>query len=92
MRIDKFLKVTRLIKRREVAKQMLILGYISLNDKTAKPSTEVKVGDCIKFNIPNKRELIIHVEEIANNATIQKATELYRIEGEQDANETREEK
>ncbi|MDD4532343.1 MAG: S4 domain-containing protein, partial [Bacilli bacterium] len=33
MRIDKFLKVTRLIKRREIAKQMLQIGYIKVNDK-----------------------------------------------------------
>jgi len=81
MRIDKYLKVTRLIKRREVAKQMLNLGYISINNKISKPSSDVSEGDIVKFNIPNKRELIIEVLEIRNSANVQKAKELYKIKG-----------
>jgi len=82
MRIDKYLKVTRLIKRREVAKQMLNLGYISINNKISKPSSDVVAGDIVKFNIPNKRELVIEVLDIRNSANIQDAKDLYKIQGE----------
>jgi len=91
MRIDKYLKVTRLIKRREVAKQMLLLGYISVNGKVAKPSTDIKVGDRVEFNIPNKRNLSIKIIEVKANANIQKAKELYEIEGDTNVDESRKE-
>lgn len=82
MRIDKFLKVTRLIKRREIAKQMLQIGYIKVNDKVAKPSTEIKVDDYIKFDIPNRRNLLVKVLKISANANIQEAKTLYEIKEE----------
>ena len=41
MRIDKYLKVTHIIKRREVAKKMLDAGFVSINDKVAKPASDV---------------------------------------------------
>ena len=47
MRLDKYMKVSRLIKRREVAKEMIDLGYVSINGKIAKPSSEVKEGDVL---------------------------------------------
>ena len=47
MRVDKFLKNSRLIKRRTVAKEACDQGRISINDKPAKAGTEVKVGDII---------------------------------------------
>ena len=49
MRIDKYLKVTHIIKRREVAKKMLDAGFVSINDKVAKPASDVKVGDIVNF-------------------------------------------
>lgn len=51
MRIDKYLKNSRLIKRRTVAKEACEQERITINDKVAKPGTEVKEGDviCIKF-------------------------------------------
>ena len=45
MRLDKYLKVSRIIKRRTVAAQAADLGRIQINGKVAKPSTEVKEGD-----------------------------------------------
>ncbi len=51
MRIDKFLKVSRLIKRRTLAQQACSGGFIMVNDKKAKSSTEVKVGDIIAIDI-----------------------------------------
>lgn len=53
MRIDKFLKNARLIKRRSVAKEACEQERILINDKTAKPGTEVKVGDIIKIQFGN---------------------------------------
>ena len=49
MRIDKFLKVSRIIKRRTVANEAADGGRISINGKTVKPSHEVKVGDIIEI-------------------------------------------
>lgn len=49
MRLDKYLKVSRLIKRRTVAKEACDKGIISINDKVAKSSTVVSVGDVIKI-------------------------------------------
>ncbi|MCI6609805.1 MAG: RNA-binding S4 domain-containing protein [Ezakiella sp.] len=49
MRLDKFLKVSRIIKRRTVSKDAILNDYIKLNGKIPKPSTEVKVGDIITF-------------------------------------------
>jgi len=51
MRIDKFLKVSRLIKRRTLAQQACAGGMIMINDKKAKSSTDVKVGDIIAIDI-----------------------------------------
>ncbi len=47
--MDKFLKVSRIIKRRTVAKEAVLNGYIKLNGTPAKPGSEVKIGDVISF-------------------------------------------
>nr|WP_276576553.1 RNA-binding S4 domain-containing protein [Caldicoprobacter algeriensis] len=49
VRIDKFLKVSRIIKRRTVANEACSQGRVLINGKVAKPSTEVKVGDVIEI-------------------------------------------
>lgn len=49
MRIDKYLKVSRLIKRRTVANEACDTGHIKINDKPAKPGTEVKEGDLVEL-------------------------------------------
>lgn len=51
MRIDKYLKVSRLIKRRTLAQQACAGGKIMVNDKVAKSSTDVKIGDVIAIDI-----------------------------------------
>ncbi|VFB16153.1 S4 domain [Urinicoccus massiliensis] len=51
MRIDKFLKISRLIKRRTVAKEACEWGRIKINDKTAKPGDDVKIGDIIEISL-----------------------------------------
>ncbi len=54
MRLDKFLKVSRLIKRRSVANNACDSGRVSVNDKQAKASAAVKVGDIIEISFGNK--------------------------------------
>ena len=49
MRLDKYLKVSRIIKRRTVAKEACENGRVAINDKVAKPSTDVKEGDIMKL-------------------------------------------
>ena len=53
MRIDKFLKVARIIKRRTVANEAADGGRISVNGKVVKPSYEVKVGDVVEIKFGN---------------------------------------
>ena len=54
MRIDKFLKVSRVIKRRTVANEAADNGRISVNGKIVKPSYEVKVGDVVEIRFGDK--------------------------------------
>ena len=54
MRLDKFLKLSRLIKRRTVANEACDAGRISLNGKVARASAEVKAGDIIEIQFGNK--------------------------------------
>lgn len=54
MRLDKFLKISRVIKRRTVANEAADSGRISVNGKTVKPSYEVKVGDVIEIKFGDK--------------------------------------
>ena len=54
MRLDKFLKVSRLIKRREVAKEVIKRGDVLINQKSVKPSSEVKIGDIITLTLGQK--------------------------------------
>ncbi len=54
MRLDKFLKVSRVIKRRTVANEAADSGRISINGKVVKPSYEVKVGDVVEIEFGDK--------------------------------------
>lgn len=51
MRIDKYLKVSRLIKRRTIAKELADSGYVSINGKKTKPSDEVRLGDELELKL-----------------------------------------
>ena len=55
MRLDKYLKVSRIIKRRTVAKEACEGGRVAINDKIAKPSTDVKEGDIIEITFANRK-------------------------------------
>ena len=63
MRLDKYLKVSRLIKRRTVANEACDGGRVMINDKVAKASTDVKVGDVITIAFGNK-EVKVEVVDV----------------------------
>ena len=69
MRLDKFLKVSRLIKRRTLAKEASEQERILVNDKIAKPSKELKIGDIITIQFGRKE---IQVKVISLNPSIKK--------------------
>ncbi len=78
MRLDKYLKVSRLIKRRPVANEACDAGRIQVNGKVAKASTKVKVGDIIEIAFGDKmvRAEVLSIEETYKK---EEARELYRI-------------
>lgn len=65
MRLDKWLKVSRLIKRRTVAQEACDAGHVSLNGRTAKPSQEVRTGDTVEitFGARTLRAEVLSVQE-----------------------------
>jgi ribosomal 50S subunit-recycling heat shock protein len=54
MRIDKFLKLSRLVKRRAAAREMIEVGAVRLNGRTVKPSADVREGDRIEVAFPRR--------------------------------------
>ena len=78
MRIDKFLKVSRLIKRRSVAKDASNEEKIVINGKVAKPSTDVKVGDVIEIHY-YKSILKVKVINILNSSKKEDAESMYEV-------------
>lgn len=78
MRIDKYLKVTRILKRREVGKQLALNERLFINSKAAKPSSEVKIGDIITIAFGH-REITIRVLDVRMSASKQQAFEMYEV-------------
>ena len=82
MRLDKYLKVSRLIKRRTVAKEMIDAGRVRLNDKVAKPGSEVSVGDRLEIGF-GQRQVRATILQIKESVRTEEAGSLYQIiEGE----------
>ncbi|MBR1908245.1 RNA-binding S4 domain-containing protein [bacterium] len=79
MRLDKFLKVSRLIKRRTVANEISDTGRVYVNGNIAKPAKTLKVGDIIKIEYANKNVVVKVLIIPAGNVSIQQASELYEI-------------
>lgn len=77
MRLDKYLKVSRLIKRRTLAKEIADKGRISVNDRLAKSSSDVQVGDIITIHYGDKtvRVQVLQLNELAKK---NEATDLYK--------------
>ena len=78
MRLDKYLKVSRLVKRRTVANELCDAKHIDVNGKTARASYEVKVGDVIEIRIGNN---VTKVSVLAVNefATKENAATMYKV-------------
>ena len=78
MRVDKFLKVSRLIKRRTVAKDVSEQGRVWINGKEAKPSSTVKPGDELTIQFGQKN-VTVRIERIAETVRKDDASEMYTV-------------
>ncbi|KRM79762.1 hypothetical protein FC84_GL000458 [Lapidilactobacillus dextrinicus DSM 20335] len=78
MRLDKYLKVSRLIKRRTVAKEIADKGRISINGKVAKSSTDVKIGDELTLLFGNKT-LVVKVTDMRETTKKDEAENMYEV-------------
>ena len=78
MRLDKWLKVSRIIKRRTVANEAADAGRISINGKVAKPSTEVKPGDTLDILLGGKH-VLCRVEKTPEVVRKEDADSLYTV-------------
>ncbi len=78
MRLDKYLKVSRLIKRRTVANEACDAGRVSINDKVAKAGAEVKAGDIIEISFGTKpvRVKVTSVQEVVRK---EEAKDMYEV-------------
>ncbi len=78
MRLDKYLKVARIIKRRTVASDMASAGRVSVNGKKAKPGAQIKIGDLIEIGF-GERQIRIKVTNIRENVRKEEAEQLYEL-------------
>ncbi|MBE7038866.1 MAG: RNA-binding S4 domain-containing protein [Ruminococcaceae bacterium] len=78
MRLDKYLKVSRLIKRRTLACEACENGKVKVNDKIAKPSANVKEGDKIELTFGEKI-ITVEVVSIAEHVLKQDAADMYKV-------------
>ncbi len=78
MRIDKYLKVARILKKRTVGKELALNGRLLINDRVAKASSEVKPGDIITIEFGH-RSFKVRVLEVRDNASKQDALSMYEV-------------
>lgn len=78
MRLDKFLKVSRIIKRRSVAKEIADQGRILINNRPAKSSSQVVAGDTLTIKLGNKTETV-KVNQIVETTKKSEAENMYKI-------------
>lgn len=81
MRLDKWLKLSRVIKRRTVANEICDQGRVSINTRPAKASTEVKPGDRLEIQFGGKTLKLEILQVPAGQVPARSASELYRLEG-----------
>ena len=77
MRLDKYLKISRIIKRRTVANEACDAGRVSVNGKAAKAGYEVKVGDIVEIKFGDKLTKF-EITAVKENPRKEEASELYR--------------
>ncbi|KRL94632.1 RNA-binding S4 domain-containing protein [Limosilactobacillus equigenerosi] len=78
MRLDKYLKIARIIKRRPIAKKIADQGRILINDKVAKSSSNVTVGDVLTIQFGNKT-LVVKVMQLLESTKKEDAQLMYTI-------------
>lgn len=78
MRLDKFLKVSRIIKRRTVSKEISESSRVKVNGKIAKPSTQLKIGDQIEIEF-GRSLLTVEVKELREHVLKDDSSMLYEI-------------
>lgn len=78
MRLDKYLKNSRIIKRRTVAKEACEQGRVEVNGKVAKPGVELKIGDEIQITF-GSNELKVKVTSLQENVKKDEAQDLYAV-------------
>jgi ribosomal 50S subunit-recycling heat shock protein len=78
MRLDKYLKVARLIKRRSVANEACSKGRVLLNGKTGKPGSEVKEGDLLEISLGD-RPLKVRVLSLVEHVRKEEAAGMFEI-------------
>lgn len=78
MRLDKYLKVSRIIKRRQVAKELADKGRVMINGKLAKSSSKVAVGDILEIQFGQKTA-VYEVKELIESTKKEDAFKMYRL-------------
>lgn len=78
MRLDKFLKVSRIIKRRTLSKELSESSRVKVNGKVAKPATQLKLGDIIEIEF-GRSILTVQVKELRDHVLKNDSTMLYDI-------------
>ena len=78
MRLDKFLKVSRIIKRRTLSKEISVSSRVKVNGKIAKPSTKLKIGDVIEVEF-GRSILTVKVKELREHVLKDDSSMLYEI-------------
>ena len=78
MRLDKYLKVSRLIKRRTIANEVIAQGRVFINDKPAKPASMVKEEDELRLEYYNKTLIVEILKVPSGNVSIQESKDLYQ--------------
>lgn len=78
MRLDKFLKLSRLIKRRTVAKDVSDQGRVMVNGREAKPSSTIKVGDELTIQFGQK-SITVRVEKLSESTRKEDAASMYTL-------------
>lgn len=78
MRLDKYLKISRLIKRRTVANEACDAGRVLVNERPAKASAQVKVGDTIEIQFGGGKNVKVEVLEVKDTVRKEDAENLYK--------------
>ncbi len=78
MRVDKYLKVTRILKRRTLANQAADLGKVSVNGRVVKPSYKLKVGDVLEIAF-NSGTIKLEILQLKETVKKEEADSLYRV-------------